>query len=158
MPKGRPHPGQLGFAFEAPIARSGVAALAGIERRISATVAVILNTDPRSREEIAAAMSVLLDEDISRAMLDAYASPARSDHKVPMSRFLALVQVTGRADLMDPLLREIGAAVLVGEEVHTARLGHVRQQIKELQAELRSLEGSAPLIRSGGGLGGPDGK
>lgn len=150
MAKGKAHPNQLGFLFEAPIARTGVAALAGIERRISATVATILNTDSRQREVIAAEMSVLLDEDVSRLMLDAYASPARTEHKVPMSRFLALVQVTGRHDLMDPLFREIGAAVLVGEEVLTARVGHVRQQIRELQAEMRRLEGSAPLIRAGG--------
>ena len=107
MPKGKPHPNQLGFAFDAPIACTGVAALAGLERRISATVATILNTDSRQREVIAAEMSVLLDEDVSRMMLDAYASPARAEHKVPMSRFFALVAVTGRHDLMDPLMREI---------------------------------------------------
>ena len=112
------------------------------------------STDPaarfRQREVIAAEMSVLLDEDVSRMMLDAYASPARAEHKVPMSRFFALVAVTGRHDLMDPLMREIGAGLLVGEEVLTARVGHVRQQIKELQAEMKRLEKSAPLIRSGG--------
>lgn len=150
MPKAKPHPGQLGFAFDAPVARTGVAALAGLERRISTTVATILNTDTRPREVIAAEMSVLLDDEISRMMLDAYASPARDGHRVPMSRFLALVAVTGRQDLLDPLLREIGVAALVGEEVLTARIGHVRQQIKELNAEMRRLEGSAPLIRTGG--------
>lgn len=150
MGKAKPHPGQLGFAFEAPVARTGVAELAGLERRISTTVATILNTLAEPREVIAAKMSVLLDDEVSRAMLDAYSSPARSEHKVPMSRFFALVAVTGRQDLLDPLVREIGAALLVGEEVQTARLGHVRQQIKELQAELKRIEGSAPLIRSGG--------
>lgn len=150
MGKAKAHPGQLGFAFEAPIARTGVAGLAGLERRISSAVATILNTDKRPREVIGAEMSVLLDEEISRAMLDAYASPARAEHKVPMSRFFALVAVTGRQDLLDPLLREIGIAGLVGEEVLTARIGHVRQQIKELNAEMRRLEGSAPLIRTGG--------
>lgn len=150
MAKAKAHRGQLGFAFEAPVARTGVAELAGLERRISTTVATILNSDSRPREVIAAEMGVLLDEEISRAMLDAYASPARSEHKVPMSRLFALVAVTGRHDLLDPLVREIGAALLVGEEVLTARIGHVRQQIKELNAEMRRLEGSAPLIRTGG--------
>lgn len=149
MPKAKPHPDQLGFAYDAPIARTGVAALAGLERRISATVATILNTDKRPREVIAAAMSVVLDEEVSRAMLDAYSSPAREGHRVPMSRFWALVAVTERLDLVDPLVREIGGALLVGEEVMTARVGHVRQQIKELQQELKSLEASAPLIRGG---------
>jgi hypothetical protein len=147
MPKAKPHPGQLGFVFDAPPPATGAAALAGIEQRISRTVGSILNTEDRPREVIAAEMSVLLDEDVSRAMLDAYASPARIEHKVPMSRFLALVAVTGRQDLLDPLLREIGAALLVGEEVFTARIGHLRQQKSKIERELKALERQAPLIR-----------
>ena len=147
MPKARPHPGQLGFDFSAPAPARGIAALAGLERRICATVGTVLNSDPRPREVIAAEMSVLLDEEISRAMLDAYASPARADHRVPMSRFFALLTVTGRQDLLDPLLREIGAALLVGDEVKTARLGQIETLLAELQEERRLLKGNAPRIR-----------
>lgn len=150
MGKAKPHPNQLGFAFEAPVAASGELCLAGLEQQVCSTVAVMLNSDGRSRWELAAKVSEYLGEDVSKAMLDAYASPAREEHKVPMSRFLAIMTVTGRHDLFDPVLRRTGAAVLVGEEVQTARVGHVRQQIRELQAELRRIEGSAPLIRTGG--------
>lgn len=147
MAKAKPHPDQLGFLFEEPVLPRGEAALAGIEQRICSTVGVILNSDERSRKVIAAEMSELLCEDVSSAMLDAYSSPARIDHKVPFSRFLALVAVTRRHDLLDPLIREIGGAVLVGEEVHTARVGHISSQIKKLQAELKELSATAPLIR-----------
>jgi hypothetical protein len=147
MPKAKAHPDQIGFDFEAPAPASGVAALAGLERRICSAVGTVLASDKRPREVIAAEMSVLLDEDVSRAMLDAYSSPARADHKVPMSRFLALLVVTGRQDLLDPLLREIGAALLVGDEVKTARLGQIEQLMAELQEERRHLRGSTPRIR-----------
>ena len=147
MPKAKRHPDQLGFVFDAPTPAKGAGALAGFERRISLTAASILNSDTRPREVIAAEMSVLLDEEVSRAMLDAYASPARDQHKVIMSRFLALVAVTGRHDLLDPLLREIGAALLVGEEIKTARLGHLERKIADLQAECQQLKGAAPLFR-----------
>lgn len=149
MAKAKAHPNQLGFVFEAPVPATGEACLAGIEQRICRTVGMMLNSDGRSRERIAAEMSVLLGEEVSRAMLDAYSSPARLEHKVPMSRFFALVAVTGRHDMLDPLLREIGAALLVGEEVNTARLGHIDRQIKQLQEERRKIAGSAPLIRGG---------
>lgn len=149
MPKARAHPDQIAFAFDPPQPANQPAALAGFERRVSRAVGTILNSDSRSREVIAAEMSVLLDEEVSRAMLDAYASPARDGHKVIMSRFLALVAVCGRHDVLDGLLREIGAAVLVGEEVHTARIGHIGRQIAQLKAELRDLERQAPLIRGG---------
>lgn len=153
MPKAKPHPEQLGFLFEAPRAAKGEAALAGLEQRVCRTVGTILAGAGRPREVIAAEMSVLLGEDVSRAMLDAYASPARDGHKVPFSRLLALIVVTDRQDLLDPIMREAGMSVLVGEEVHTARLGHIDREIEKLRAERKQLAGAAPLIRSGGNNG-----
>ena len=150
MGKARAIPDQLGFDFAAPAPPVGAGALAGLERFISETVGTIIASDGRAREILAAEMSVLLDEEISRAMLDAYSSPARAEHKVPMSRFLALLVVTDRQDLLDPIVRRIGAALLVGEEVKTARLGHLRQRIKELQTEERALLGVAPTMRGRG--------
>lgn len=149
MPKARAHPDQIGFMFDPPVPATRPASLAGLESRISRTVGTLLATDGRPRELIAADVGVLLDEPVSRAMLDAYASPARPEHKVPMSRFLALVGVTTRLDLLDPLVREIGGAVLMGNEVHTARLGHIDRQIAALTAERRRIAGDAPLIRTG---------
>lgn len=153
MPKARVHPDQLGFLFDVPAPAKGEAALAGFERRVNALVGAILNTEHaagRPREVIAAEMSVILGEDVSRAMLDAYASPARTEHKVPFSRLMALIVVTGRQDMLDPLMREGGMGLLVGDEVHTARLGHLDRQIAQLQAEKKRIAGSAPLIRTGG--------
>ena len=138
---------QLGFVFDPPEPASMPAELAGLERQICRGVGTILQDEPRSRELIAAAMSELLDEDVSKAMLDAYASAAREGHKVPMSRFLALVAVCNRHDLLDLIVRQIGAAVLVGEEVHTARLGHIDRHIARLKAERHTIAGLAPMIR-----------
>lgn len=128
---------------------AGPAALAGLEARICATVGTMIASAGRPREVIAAEMSVMLDDDISKAMLDAYSSPARDTHRVPMSRFFALTAVTARLDLMDPLIREIGGSVLIGSEVNTARLGHLRQQARKIATEIKALEQMAPLIRGG---------
>lgn len=108
-----------------------------------------LNSDPRRREVIAAEMSILLEDEVSKAMLDAYSAPGKGDHNISFARMLALIAVTGRFDLLDRELREIGAAVLVGEEIHTARLGHLKTQIAELQAELRLAERMAQPITRG---------
>jgi hypothetical protein len=147
MAKAPAHPDQVAFDFEAPAPRRGRAELAGLERRINQTVGTMLNSDPRPREVIAAEVSVLLDEEVSVAMLNAYSSPARIEHRVPMSRFFAIAVVTARQDLLDPLVREIGAALLVGDEVKTARLGQLQQTIAAAQAEMRKLKGSAPKMR-----------
>ena len=149
MPKAKSHPDQFGFDFTAPRIAREAAALAGLEARINSAVGTILNSVGRPREVIAAEISVLLQDDVSRAMLDAYSSPARSDHRVPMSRFLALVAVTNRHDVLDRLMREIGAAVLVGEEILTARMGQIDNEIARLNEERKALKCRAPLIRRG---------
>tara|TARA_B100000678_G_scaffold61754_1_gene50065 strand:- start:1937 stop:2410 length:474 start_codon:yes stop_codon:yes gene_type:complete len=155
MGKAKPHPEQIAFAFDAPKPATLPASLAGLEQRICRTVGSLLASDTRSREVIAAEMTVLLDEDVSRAMLDAYASPARTEHKVPMSRFFALVAVVNRLDLFDPLVREIGGALLEGPEALTAQVGHLTRVIAEAKAELRKIERIAPTIRTGGKHGKP---
>lgn len=147
MAKAKAIPGQLGFDFRSPVPARGEAALAGLERQINTLVGTVLASDGRPREIIAAEMSVLLDDEISRSMLDAYSSPARTEHKVPFSRLCALLAVTNRQDLLDPVLRRIGAALLVGDEVKTARLGQIEALINELQSERRELRGEVQKIR-----------
>ena len=150
MVKAKAHPDQLGFVFEAPKAPVGEAALAGLEQRVNRMVGSMLNSDERPREVIAAEMTVLLGEKVSRKMLDAYASPAREEHKVPFSRLLALVLVTKRHDLLDERMREAGMAVLFGDEVKTARLGDIKRRIAALKEEERAIERSSPVIRGNG--------
>lgn len=149
MPKARAHPDQFGFAFEPPKKATAPASLAGLERQICGAVGVILASCGHSREIIAARMSEILGDEISRLMLDAYASPAREGHKVPMTRFLALVAVTNRFDVLDQVMREIGAAVLVDDEVHTALIGQLELEIADKNRRLRELKAKAPLIRGG---------
>ena len=146
MGKRKDVPGQLGFDFEALTVDTGPASLAALERQISIAVSDILHAEPRSRTVIAAEMSDFLDDEVSRAMLDAYASQAREGHKVPMSRFFALVAVTNRHDVLDRLVRHIGGAVLVGEQIQTARLGDIDRRIEQLKKERREVAATAPVI------------
>ena len=140
---------QLAFAFEAPRPATHAAALAGMDARVARTVGEALNSDSRDRAVIAAEMSVLLDDEVSKAMLDAWSAPGKGLHNISFSRMLALIAVTNRFDLLERELREIGAAVLVGDEIHTARLGHLKSKIAELQAELRAVERMAEPIERG---------
>lgn len=153
MPKRRPsfEASQLGFTFEPPVPARADAELAGFDRQIAAKVALALKDDPRSRDVIAASMTALLDDEVSRAMLDAYASEARDNHNISAARLFALIAVTERFDLLDATLRRIGASVLVGEEIITARLGHLKTRMRELQQEIRAVEAAAVTINRGDG-------
>lgn len=139
-------PNQLGFSFDVPLVPKRASDLFALDRRVSAAVALALKEDERSREVIAGAMSALLGDTISKAMLDAYASESREAHSVSFSRFLALVAVTHRHDILDKLVREIGAAVLVGEEIYAARLGDLKSRIDHLTQEFKEISKRATPI------------
>lgn len=123
--------------------------LGGIERRIASAVSLMMAETGRSRYDIAGGVSGLLNDDVSKAMLDAYASEARETHNISAGRFFALVAETGAYRILGELLREIGAGLVVGEEILTAELGHKRRMLNILQQQVRMLENSAPLISRG---------
>lgn len=152
MNKRRPsiNAAQLGFTFEPPLPARRDADLAGLDRMVAASVGAALKDDLRSREEVAGAMSALLAEPVTKMMLDAYASEARDCHNISAARFLALIAVTERFDLLDASVRRIGAAVLVGPELHAARLGHLQAQKRKLDAEIKKMTLAAqPIEREG---------
>ncbi len=143
------NPQQLGFTFEAPETLTADASLAGLDRVVASAVGQILKEDPRSRYEVAAGVSAMLDEDVSKAMLDAYAAEAKDGHNISLARFLTLIAETQRYDVLDALCHRIGCKILVGEEVLTAELGHVQAQMERLQARLGVLKKVAPTIQQG---------
>lgn len=151
MPKRRPALSdlQMAFSFDAPAAATAEGDLAGYGAMIAASVARACREDGRSRHEIAVAMSAVLNEPVSKAMLDAYASESREQHSIPAHRWLALMAVTGRWDIADAIITRGGARVLSGEEIRAAELGHVQAQIAELQERQRELKATTrPLSRS----------
>ena len=136
-------PAQLGFTFDVPSPARDEASLAGLDRVVASGIAEALKSDGRSRFEIAGKVSELLSEDVSKLMLDAYASEARENHNVPAHRALAIIAVTERVDVLDAWLRRIGVAALFGEELQTAQLGHIDRQIAELQSKKKLIQKSA---------------
>lgn len=97
--------------------------LENFDKLISSAVARCLKEDADTRAEIAVMLSHLSSEDISVAMLDAYASEARREHKIPASRFLALIAITRRFDILDAVLREIGGKALDRSDARIFRIG-----------------------------------
>lgn len=146
MAKTRAPVGQFAFTFEAPKPARLPAELAGMDARIARTVAEILKHDDRDRAVIAAEMSVLLADEISAHMLNHYASPAKAEYNISFARMLALVAVTTRFDLLDREMRAIGAALLVGDEIYAAEVGHISSEIAQLQQRLKSLQRLHPTI------------
>lgn len=154
-PKRRPafHPDQGDFfAFQLPsqtppASREG--ALEGIDRRVSSAVALMIAQAGVSRHEIAVTVSEMINDTVTKATIDAYCAESKEFHNISGGRLLAMVAATNGYDIFNGLVREIGATLLVGEEILTAQLGHKRRQAKMLAQEIALLERSAPLITRG---------
>ncbi len=144
------HPAQLAFSFDLEAEAHRQGSFAEADRMIAAGVSRILKEDPRTRFEIAADMSELLDSDVSKWMLDAWSSEARDGHNVSFSRMVLLAAITGRADVLNALMRPFGFAVLVGEEIYLAEIGHLEAKRRAIDTRLRALKAEAqPMRREG---------
>lgn len=152
MPKRPPafDPGQPTFDFDPRPIKASDGMLAGLDRQVASAVSRVLKDDDRDRYDMAAAMSRILDADVSKSMLDKYASESSEEHNISAGRFLVLIAASGRYDVLEALLRKIGCALVVGEEVLTVELGHVQAQIERLQERHRQLKKAAPAITRGG--------
>lgn len=140
---------QMAFSFDVPQAATDAGDLAGFGPMMAASVARALREDSRRRDAIAAAMTALLAEPVSKAMLDAYASEARGEFNISAHRWWALIAVTGRWDIADAIATRCGARLLSGDEIRAAELGHVQAQIAELKDRERELRGDVrPIHRS----------
>jgi hypothetical protein len=137
---------QLAFTFEVPTVERHHGALAGLSREVSSAVARIIEEDGRARPVLAGALSEILGRTMTKETLDGWSSEGRDKFNVPFYGLLALVAVTDRADVLDALLRRVGVAVLVGEEIITAQLGHLDRQIAELQGRKKQIQQRAVPI------------
>lgn len=140
--------------FDVPVAAARDGQLEGLDRRVASAVSHILSDCARaglSRYQIASGVSELLQDDVTKLMLDAYSSEARDTHNISVARFLALVSETGSFGVLNSLLSEIGARVIVGEEISTVELGHVQAQLRDLkQREAQLLKIVKPISHKGG--------
>lgn len=107
-------------------------------RRLSKAIAKTLADDGRSREVIAEAMSELLEEPVSKAMLDNYAAQEK-EHAISALRLAALVMVTGDARALNALLEEGG--LIVVEAKYEALLR--REKARELRERAEREEQAA---------------
>jgi hypothetical protein len=122
-----PVPGSADYAFE-----------------VSHLVSQVLKECPQDRWEIAAQMSRLSGADVSKNILDAWASPAREDHNIPLYRAALLEDVCGSHALTDWLAGKRGGRVAYGRETLNAELGRMvvmRQALDQKMRELKKLMG-----------------
>ena len=121
-------PSQLDLSFDDRDIRA-----ATLDARIARAVAVALADCGKPRAAVAREMSAILAEAVSPHMLDAYASVARGQHRISVSRFVALMQATGDRRLLQLLAATMGWAVVEKRHLKLMEVAELREQEDNLR-------------------------
>lgn len=127
-------PPEVAARLDGPAPQGGT-----LRSRISRAVSQALTASGMTRDEVAAGMSDYLGEDISKNMLDAYASQAREGHTITLERFVALVEVTGQTGLLGFVADAFGLVVVPAKYAELIELHFIDEQQAELERRRQAL-------------------
>ncbi len=116
------------------------------DHRVAICHLVSAITDGDDRARVARRAGEILGRGVSRAMIDAWASPRREAHNLPAYVVPALEQAQGRRHITDYLVAQHGGRVSYGTaatraalDAEQAELDAARQRIARRMRELRTL-------------------
>lgn len=110
---------------------------AGVRASVAKAIGLALRECGRTREQVADEIGAYLGEDISKNMLDAYASESRADHVINIVRFLALVHATRDFRLLQLLAEPFGLAVIDDRYLPAIEDAMYAEQIETLSQRQR---------------------
>ncbi len=90
-----------------------------------------------SRWEIAAKMSELIDQDISKYMLDAWTSESKEGHRFPAEYLPAFCLVTGCMEPFHVLSNAAGVFTMPGPDALRAEIQRLDEEVRRANAEKR---------------------
>ncbi|WP_454841021.1 hypothetical protein [Pseudomonas hormoni] len=108
--------------------------------QVSELISEILKGSDLDRYEIGARMSRLSGDDVSKHMLDAWASPARIDHNLPFYRAALLEEVCSSHVLTNWLVEQRGGRVAYGRDALNAELGRLERLRDDAGRKARELK------------------
>jgi len=108
--------------------------------QVSELVSEMLKGSELDRYEIAARMSRLSGDDVSKNMLDAWSSPARADHNLPLYRASLLEEVCASHVLTNWQVCLRGGRVAYGREALDAELGRLERVAADASRKARELK------------------
>lgn len=96
---------------------------------------------PQSRYVVAARMSELTGDEVTKAQLDAWTAESKTPWRFPFEYAAAFeVAAENTNDLQELLGRKRGTRILVGEEALFAELGRIQQQRTELDEQAKRIK------------------
>lgn len=135
MAKHDPFTGDL---FDVPVAVNPLPHSMNYRAEMSALISVILKG--HDRHQVAADMSRITGLEVSKNMLDAYASEARETFNIPFYLIPVLEAVCQCYDAGNWLAKKRGAKLLIGREALNAELGKLEKQKENTAHRIKQLK------------------
>ena len=106
-----------------------------IQYQLQGVITQCVKRCPFSRWQIAARMSELLNQDISKYMLDTWTAESKEYHRFPAEYLPAFCQAVGSVEPLKILAEKAGVFVLQGPEALRSEIRKLEEEIKRLQKE-----------------------
>lgn len=126
--------------FDIPRAPAPVGGSLDYATELRCVLSEALKLTPRSRHEVAARMSELTGQDISKSMLDAWTAESKSLWRFPFEYAAAFENACETTCLQELLGRKRGSRILVGEDALVAEMGRIQKAKDELAHRERALK------------------
>lgn len=111
-----------------------------IQYQLQGIITQCIKRCPLSRWQIAGKMSELLNQEISKYMLDTWTAESKEYHRFPAEYLPAFCAVTGSFEPLRLLAEKANVFVVPGPEALRGEIERYRQEIKRLQKEMRKRE------------------
>jgi len=119
-----------------------------IDRQFREAISQALKCCSLSRYQVAARMSELTGQDISKSMLDSWTAESKENHRFPAIFLPALCEATGQTEPLKMLARLVGVFVLPSGDALRSDIQRLDEEITKKKKEkqkrllfLREIEG-----------------
>jgi len=108
-----------------------------IDRAFRERVSEALRECRLSRYQVAARMSEMVGQDITKTMLDSWTAESKEQHRFPAVFLPAFCEAVGSTEPLRMLGQVVGAFVLPGPEALRAEIQRIEEEITRKRAEKR---------------------
>ncbi len=126
--------------FEVPRAPEPIGGSLDYSTELRHVLSDALKKCRRSRYEVAARMSELTGQEITKAQLDAWTAESKTPWRFPFEYAAAFEEACETTVLQELLARKRGSRILVGKDALYAELGRIQQQRTELGEREKNIK------------------
>jgi hypothetical protein len=112
---------------------------ASLRQQMALGVAETLRDAEDDRDTIAGRMAEWLEEDVSKNLLDAYASQAREEHVISLLRLIALIHATGDLRILQLIAEMFGHSVIENRFLPLIEYAQLADKKEELERALGAV-------------------